>query len=384
MHGAAPWGSSMSRGAPLGLLLLEDSPADSRLLVESLRDQTSAGTVVIQTVRRLADALRELKRFHFSCVLVDLGLPDGEGVRNVARIREADPRIAIVVLTGLSDERAAEEARQLGAQDYLIKGERLGEELLSFVRRAIAKQESAGAAADTDAAATSAEEADGEPGPAIEPLRFQPWVNVSRGRFVGVHAVLGAELTQLGIALNAFRSWLSPGFDDVSLALSIPLTWLPRLVSQLAARVAQAELKPNSVALRLPGGELGTEPSVVDDLRMLRASGTQVWLEGWRPGCAPLDYLSELPLDGVVIDPRAIDDVTRDASESALRFVRATLALGGALGLDVIADGVTLAEQHARLSMVGCTQMQGTRFCRPEVAEELPARWRKGPWGLER
>ena len=45
--------------------------------------------------RGVADALRELKRFRFSCALVDLGLPDGEGVRNVARIREADPGVAI-------------------------------------------------------------------------------------------------------------------------------------------------------------------------------------------------------------------------------------------------------------------------------------------------
>lgn len=368
----------MTGGAPLGLLLLEDSPADSRLLVESLRDHTSSGALVIQTVRRLADALRELKRFHFSCVLVDLGLPDGEGVRNVARIREADPGIAIVVLTGLSDQRAAEEAFRLGAQDYLIKGERLGDELLSFVRLAIAKQQKAQTAAE---AATPDK---GSEAPAGEPLRFQPWVDVSRGRFVGVHAALGGELSQVSTALGAFRGWRGPGFEDVPLALSIPLDWLPRLVSQLPARVAQAELKPANVMLRLPCSELGTEPSVVDDLRMLRASGTQIWLEGWRPGCSPLEFVTELPLDGLVIDPRAIDEVTRDASESALRFVRASLALGGALGLDVIADGVTLAEQHARLSMVGCTQMQGTRFCRPETSEELPARWRKGPWGLER
>lgn len=370
----------MSSAAPLGLLLLEDSPADSRLLVESLREQTASGTVVIQTVRRLADALRELKRFHFSCVLVDLGLPDGEGVRNVARIREADPGIAIVVLTGLSDERAAEEAFRLGAQDYLIKGERLGEELLDFVRRAIAQQGNA-EAANEDAARS---DAGSDATQAGEPLRFQPWVDVSRGRFAGVHVVMGDELTQLSTALGAFRSWLSPGLDEVPLALSIPLNWLPRLVSQLAARVAQAELKPASVTLRLPASEIGTEPSLVDDLRMLRASGTQLWLEGWRPGCAPLDLLTELPLDGLVIDPRATAEVTRDASEPALRFVRASLALGGALGLDVIADGVTLAEQHARLWMIGCTQMQGARFCRPELAEEFPARWRKGPWGLER
>ncbi len=365
----------MNPGAPLGVLLLEDSPADSRLLVESLREQTSSGNVVIQTVRRLADALRELKRFRFSCVLVDLGLPDGEGVRNVARIREADPAVAIVVLTGLTDENAAEEAFKLGAQDYLIKGQRLGDELLAFVRLAIAKRRGFGGDSQSpgaDAAVAGAT------------LSFQPWVDLGRGRFVGVHVGLSGEITNLGAALTAFRTWRGPGFDDVTLAMSIPVAWLPRLVSQLAARVAQAEIKPANVALRLDAGELQVEPSVVDDLRTLRASGTQVWLEGWRPATALLDRVTELPLDGLVIDSRAVDAITRDSQESAIRFVRASLALGGALGLDVIADGVAMAEQHARLFMVGCTQMQGARFCQPESAEELPARWRKGPWGLER
>lgn len=367
----------MGGAAPLGLLLLEDSPADSRLLVESLREQTNAGTVVIQTVRRLADALRELKRFRFSCALVDLGLPDGEGVRNVARIREADPGVAIVVLTGLADERAAEEAFQLGAQDYLIKGQRLGEELLSFVRLAIAKREGAGQA--TSAVPPAA--ADATVG---ESLRYQPWVDLGRGRFVGIHVALGGEISSLSTALGAFRNWRGPGFEDVTMALSIPVSWLRRLVGQFAARMAQAEIRPASVALRLDVGELNLDPSVLDDLQTLRASGTQIWLEGWRPGAAPLDRLTELPLDGLVIDPRATDAITREAQEPALRFVRASLALGGALGLDVIADGVALAEQHTRLSMIGCTQMQGARFCLSETAEDLPLRWRRGPWSLER
>jgi len=358
----------------MGVLLLEDSPADSRLLVESLRDQTSSGNLVIQTVRRLADALRELKRFHFSCVLVDLGLPDGEGVRNVARIREADPAVAIVVLTGLSDERAAEEAFALGAQDYLIKGQRLGDELLAFVRAAIAKRRSqiGEAAAEADPAAAG-------PG-----LSYQPWVDLGRARFAGVHVGLSGDISNLGTALTAFRGWQGPGFEDVTLSMSIPASWLPRLAGQLAARIGQADLKPAQVALRLDAGELGVESSVTDDLRSLRASGLQIWLEGWRPATALLERLVELPLDGIVIDARAVDAVTRDAQESALRFVRATLALGGSLGLDVIADGVALAEQHARLFMIGCTQMQGARFCQPEPVEELPTRWRKGPWGLER
>ena len=367
----------MNPAAPLGVLLIEDSPADSRLLVESLREQTSSGNVVIQTVRRLADALRELKRFHFSCVLVDLGLPDGEGVRNVARIREADSNIAIVVLTGLSDEKAAEEAFALGAQDYLIKGQRLGDELLAFVRLAIAKRRGQGG--DFPAAGGS-----GEPVEPASTLTYQPWVDLGRGRFVGVHVGLSGEISNLSTALGAFRGWRGPGFDDATLAMSIPAAWLPRLVSQLAARVGQADLKPVHVALRLDAGELAVDTAVIDDLRTLRASGTQIWLEGWRPSTATLERATELPLDGLVIDARAVDALTRDAQEPALRFVRATLALGGALGLDVIADGVALAEQHARLFMVGCTQMQGARFCQPEPAEDLPTRWRKGPWGLER
>lgn len=361
--------------APLGVLLLEDSPADSRLLVESLREHVNDGTLVIQTVRRLADALRELKRFRFSCVLVDLGLPDGEGVRNVARIREADPGIAIVVLTGLADDRAAEEAYRLGAQDYLIKGQRLGDELLAFVRQAIDKTRPAPAPAAPAANPVEAVSA---------PLRYQPWVDVARGRFAGVHVALGGEIAQLGTALSVLRGWRTTDGSEPVLALSVPAHWLPRLASQLSPRLAQAEIRPSTVALRLDVTELRPDGPVLDDLRSLRAIGVQLWLEGWRPGCAPLDRLTGLALDGVVIDPRVIDALTRDDSEGALRFVRATLALGGALGLDVVADGVALAEQYARLSMVGCLRQQGARFCQPETAEDLPTRWRKGPWGLER
>ena len=60
---------------------------------------------------------------------MDLGLPDGEGVAHVRRIREADTSVAIVVLTGLEDERAAQQAFELGAHDYLVKGRVWGEEL---------------------------------------------------------------------------------------------------------------------------------------------------------------------------------------------------------------------------------------------------------------
>lgn len=129
----------MSSAAPatLSVLLVEDSPLDGRLLLEALRPATQSGELVVQTVKRLGAAVSELERFRFSCVLLDLGLPDGQGVDNVRALREVDSTAAIVVLTGLDDERSAGEALRLGAQDYLVKGEIDGERLMKLIRRAV-------------------------------------------------------------------------------------------------------------------------------------------------------------------------------------------------------------------------------------------------------
>ena len=121
----------------LSVLLVEDSLADGRLLLEALRPAVTAGELLVQTVKRLSQAAEELKRFDFSCVLLDLGLPDGQGVENVRTLRAVDHRPAIIVLTGLDDERVAVEALKLGAQDYLLKGETDAEQLLRLIRRSI-------------------------------------------------------------------------------------------------------------------------------------------------------------------------------------------------------------------------------------------------------
>lgn len=129
----------MSASLPrtLSVLLVEDSQADGRLLMETFKPAIAAGELVLQTVKSLALAVDALKRFDFSCVLLDLGLPDGRGIENVRALREVDRKTAILVLTGLVDEKLAAEALALGAQDYLVKGENDGEQLLKQLRRAV-------------------------------------------------------------------------------------------------------------------------------------------------------------------------------------------------------------------------------------------------------
>lgn len=125
------------RPAPLDLLLVEDCPADARLIELHCAEAARAGEVRLTTVATLAEAERLLARHDYACLLVDLGLPDASGAATLERLRGADPDVAMVVLTGDDRDDTAEQALRLGAQDYLVKGRHDAGLLLRRVRFAI-------------------------------------------------------------------------------------------------------------------------------------------------------------------------------------------------------------------------------------------------------
>lgn len=105
---------------PLSLLLVEDDRGDMLLVEELIADAvTDIRMVWAQTI---ADAERELAAARPDCVLLDLNLPDADGIDALDRISKADGTVPIVVLTGLTDEHFAMSAVASGAQDYLVKG----------------------------------------------------------------------------------------------------------------------------------------------------------------------------------------------------------------------------------------------------------------------
>jgi PAS domain S-box-containing protein len=104
---------------PLSVLLVEDSPADARLLRELLRTTPAVRVAWVET---LAAALARLAEPGVDLVLLDLGLPDSRDLDAVARIARAHPALPIVVLTGRDDDALALAALTSGAQDYLVKG----------------------------------------------------------------------------------------------------------------------------------------------------------------------------------------------------------------------------------------------------------------------
>ena len=121
---------------PIRVLLVEDDFGDADLLCELLELVPSMNFQVTQS-RRLQEALEYLRQQHFDALLLDLSLPDSQGLATVSQIYTQAPNLPIVILSGLEDEAIATIAVQKGAQDYLVKGQVNSDLLARAIRYAI-------------------------------------------------------------------------------------------------------------------------------------------------------------------------------------------------------------------------------------------------------
>src|SRR6202046_3806085 len=184
----APWPSApcrrrrVSAGSPprvvlmaadaeqIRVLLVEDDDGDAFLVEELLRE--AGGGVAVQRVGVLAGRrrpLREAPRVRLlanarrpirdaACVLLDLGLPDSQGLDGLRWLLRERPDVAVVVLTGLADEYLGEQAVKAGGQDYLVKGDVSGRLLLRVIRYAMERRRWDEAQRQLQVARLSAEE----------------------------------------------------------------------------------------------------------------------------------------------------------------------------------------------------------------------------------
>jgi FixJ family two-component response regulator/anti-sigma regulatory factor (Ser/Thr protein kinase) len=104
------------------VVLIEDSPDYAKAVKTMLDFPQGDGIFRVTHFTKLAEALDYVPSSTACCLLVDLNLPDANGVQAVKALQEVAPRIPIVVLTGLDDDSLALDAMHSGAQDYLVKG----------------------------------------------------------------------------------------------------------------------------------------------------------------------------------------------------------------------------------------------------------------------
>ena len=129
----------MTTASPVRILLVEDNPGDVVLIEETLAQRH--GAFELESVERLSAALTRLSTGGIQVVLLDLTLPDIDGLATFTTLHAQAPDVPIVVLTGLSDESLAVSTVRDGAQDYLVKGQVDADLLGRTIRHAIERHQ---------------------------------------------------------------------------------------------------------------------------------------------------------------------------------------------------------------------------------------------------
>ena len=139
---AAVWSEErkLSHWLRIEILAVQARVERGEVPAEDLAEIRARAAFDLERVDRLDDALARLAHSGVDVVLLDLGLPDSQGLDTFVRARRGAPNEPIVVISGLDDEQLALEAVRSGAQDYLVKGRIEGQLLARVLRYAIERK----------------------------------------------------------------------------------------------------------------------------------------------------------------------------------------------------------------------------------------------------
>ncbi len=104
------------------VLLIEDNNSDIHLIRDML-NQTKNTNFQMINCKTLNDGIIQLNNNNFDVILLNLGLPDSQGIESFLKLYEHEKKVPIIIITGLENEEDAIHAIKNGAQDYLIKGQ---------------------------------------------------------------------------------------------------------------------------------------------------------------------------------------------------------------------------------------------------------------------
>jgi len=214
--------------ATVRVLLVEDSEPDA-FLVQDLLEETGFPftTTWVQTLREAsAVPARDV-----DVVLLDLGLPDADGLDALQRLRTALPGVAVLVLTGLADEDRGTAAVTAGAQDYLVKGQVDGPLLARSIRYAVERRRAESELRRLYAAELQAAENERlERGLLPQPDVTDPRIAVSSRYRPGGDTLLGGDFydvveTPDGVLHALVGDVCGHGPDEAALGVALRIAW---------------------------------------------------------------------------------------------------------------------------------------------------------------
>lgn len=225
-------------------------------------------------------------------------------------------------------------------------------------------------------------------------VQYQPQVDVSSGKIIGVEALVRWQHPELGLisperfipiaenarVINPLGEWVLQTVcrDQDLLRLSVEKQLLLVISVNVSARqlkqehfaervkdiLAAAEFPPHQLEIELTESTLMENPQIsIPVITELREYGVQISIDDFGTGYSSLNYLKHLPIDTLKIDLSFIRDIGQDKNNDAI--IKTIISLGNNLGLRVIAEGVETEEQANFLQQNNCMVMQGFLFGRP-------------------
>jgi diguanylate cyclase (GGDEF)-like protein len=224
-------------------------------------------------------------------------------------------------------------------------------------------------------------------------VEYQPIVAAEGGAMVGVEALLrwthptrgpispsvfiplaeqSGLMSQLGEIV--LRRALSDGVRWPTLSVAVNLSPLQIrdrwLVDLVAAIMAETGIASSRVVLEVTEGVLIDNPQEAQArLEALRGLGVSLALDDFGTGYSSLNYLQKFPFDRLKIDRTFV--ALLGSSGNTGTIIQSIVALGHALGMKVLAEGVENDEQRVLLRLAGCDEMQGYLFAKPGSAAEI-------------
>lgn len=231
-------------------------------------------------------------------------------------------------------------------------------------------------------------------------LHYQPQIDLQTGRIVGLealvrwqHPVRGmvppgefiafAEESGLVVrigdwvlqeAARQISAWTAAGLAPPQVAVNVSAVQLSRghLLEAVQHCLAASRIAPQQLELEITESFIMLDRDrSLESLAELKALGVRLSIDDFGTGYSSLAYLQQLEVHKLKVDMSFVRDMTTNRGNASI--VRAVVAMGHSLGLEVVAEGVETPDQAGHLRRLHCNAMQGYLVSRPLPAEQMTA-----------
>lgn len=236
-------------------------------------------------------------------------------------------------------------------------------------------------------------------------LHYQPQIDLDTGHVTGAEALIRWVHPELGLqwpdkfiplaeesglivpigtwvlqeACAQTRAWQMAGFPPLSLAVNVSATQIRHndFVETVSQVLEATGIEPHQLELELTESTLILNfEEIIKILEKLKNLGVRLAIDDFGTGYSSFQYLKAFPADKLKIDRIFVRDMVINARDASI--VRAIIAVGMSLHLEVVAEGVETPEQWELLYREGCTKGQGYYFSTPLAPGEFTGLLRKG------